>query len=146
EDLTQEVFVRACRSIGTFENRSSPGTWLYTIAVRVWHVRQEERAREKEFHPPPPPENGITAQLERIAFEQAIAVLPQPLREAWILVKAQGLKYREAAEVLGAPEGTIKARVHQATLRLRSSLAEDEPPNERCRRTRAPAERPEAGR
>jgi RNA polymerase sigma-70 factor (ECF subfamily) len=62
------------------------------------------------------------AGLERISLARALQALPDELRLAFLLVKAEGLKYREAAEVLGLPQGTIQYRVFEAVARLRVLL------------------------
>src|SRR5437763_3028646 len=105
EDLTQDVFVRACRKIDAFEGRSEVGTWLYAIAIQLWRHRQQRQERRKALEPlaAVQPRDLLAEEMSRIAFEQALVTLPTPLREAWIQVKAQGLKYREAAAVLEIP-------------------------------------------
>ena len=70
---------------------------------------------------PDPARAGVT----RISLQSALAALPDAVREAFLLVKAEGLKCREAAAVLGIPEGTVKYRVHQAVILLRELLDEE---------------------
>jgi RNA polymerase sigma-70 factor (ECF subfamily) len=53
--------------------------------------------------------------------------LPEPLRAALALVYYQGLKYREAAEALGVPVGTVKSRMHTALLKLNEAWQENHP-------------------
>jgi RNA polymerase sigma-70 factor, ECF subfamily len=127
EDLTQEVFLAAYQSLPRFAGRSSVATWLYRIALYRW--RRLHGARRPETVPldeelaavsPDPAGAGI----ERISLERALAVLPDALRDAFLLVKAEGLKYREAAAVLGIPQGTVQSRVHDAAVMLRALLAE----------------------
>ena len=133
EDLAQEVFVAAHAGLDRFEGRSSVATWLYRIAVYRWRRMRDSRAREVAVVSlEDGPETGSTqndparAGLARISLERALASLAPDLREAFLLVKAEGLTYREAAEVLGIPQGTIQSRVHDAVLRLRSALSRDE--------------------
>jgi RNA polymerase sigma-70 factor (ECF subfamily) len=54
----------------------------------------------------------------------AVEQLPDPLKSALILVYHQGMKYREAADVLGIPVGTVKSRLHAALLKLNESWQE----------------------
>jgi RNA polymerase sigma-70 factor (ECF subfamily) len=130
EDLTQEVFLAAFQGLPRFQGRSSLATWLYRIALYQW--RKMKAARGPETVPldderavavvgPDP----IAAGLSRMSLEEALAALPETWREALLLVKAEGLKCREAAEVLGIPQGTLKYHVHQAVVRLQALLAED---------------------
>jgi RNA polymerase sigma-70 factor (ECF subfamily) len=133
EDLTQEVFLAAYQGRERFAGRASVTTWLYRIALYRWRrlfagrdaeVVSLDRAEEPMIPDLAPME------LERWALERALAALPETLRESFLLVKAEGLKYREAAVVLGIPQGTVQSRVHDAAVRLRELLAEpvDEPP------------------
>ena len=59
-----------------------------------------------------------------MTLETALAALPDSLREAFILVKAEGLTYREAAAALEIPQGTVQFRVHEASKRLQVLLNE----------------------
>jgi RNA polymerase sigma-70 factor, ECF subfamily len=131
EDLTAETFLAAFHARERFEGRSSIRTWLFRIAFHKWRAFRDHPSRhcaelveEIESHPP-----GI----EDLAIEQALRKLPEDLRVSFLLVKAEGLRYREAAEALGIPQGTVQFRVHEAAKRLRR-LLEDEPlpKAERC--------------
>jgi RNA polymerase sigma-70 factor (ECF subfamily) len=130
EDLTQEVFLAAYTGLDRFEGRSSVSTWLYRIAL---YRRQKMAARQRP-ETCPLEEEGDTrtasdlarASLDRTSLEQALAELSDPLREAFLLVKVEGLKLREAAEVLGIPQGTVKSRLHEALRKLRIALTEED--------------------
>jgi RNA polymerase sigma-70 factor (ECF subfamily) len=73
---------------------------------------------------------GPVALLEekerREWVRQAVQALPHTLRSAVLLVYYQGLKYREVAEILGIPEGTLKSRIHSALARLNLAWREKE--------------------
>ena len=127
EDLTQEVFLAAFQGEKLFQGRSSVQTWLYRIALNCWRhscraPRLDATGLEGVTQAGPGPEQAVT---DRIALTCALAVLPLDLREAFLLVKAEGLKYREAAQVLNIPLGTVQFRVHQASRRLRVLLTEE---------------------
>jgi RNA polymerase sigma-70 factor, ECF subfamily len=128
EDLTQEVVIAAYQGLDRFAGRSALRTWLYQIALNRWkHLRTShplerltlEEAAASLMTPDPAP-----GKIEQLSLEKALARLPEPLREAFLLVKAEGLKYREAAQVLGIPQGTVQSRVHDAIVRLRTLLAD----------------------
>ena len=126
EDLMAEVFLAAYSGREKFEGRSSLTTWLYRIAVYQWgRMRRSKRATVplEDHHEQTVQEVGIHS----VALEQALAELPESLVQAFVLVKCEQLCYREAAEVLGVPMGTIQFRVHEASQRLRKSLAETVP-------------------
>ena len=123
EDLMAEVFLAAYTGRERFEGRSSMSTWMYRIAVHQWNRMRRSRkptVRWEDHHEIATRETGISA----IALEQALSELPENLAQAFVLVKCEQLCYREAAEVLGIPMGTIQFRVHEASQRLRRSLAE----------------------
>jgi RNA polymerase sigma-70 factor (ECF subfamily) len=123
EDLMAEVFLAAYTGRERFEGRSSVSTWLYRIAVFQWNRMRRSRKttmRLEDHHEIAVSEHGIGA----MALEQALSQLPEPLAHAFVLVKCEQLCYREAAEVLGIPMGTIQFRVHEASQRLRRSLQE----------------------
>ena len=130
EDLAQDVFVAAFQGLRSFQGRSSLTTWLYRIAFYRWRqlhpkgrsiaVSLDENLSTMPLEPDP-----AIAGIQRMDLEQALALLSNDLREAFLLVKAEGLTYREAAEVLDAPQGTIQYRVHEAVKRLRATLSEN---------------------
>jgi RNA polymerase sigma-70 factor, ECF subfamily len=128
EDLAQEVFLAAYQGLDRFAGRSSLTTWLFRIAVYRW-----QRLRSSAgAHTLPLLEDQLSSAadpaltgVQRVSLEQALNALPDPLREAFLLVKAEGFKYREAAQVLDIPQGTVQSRVHDAVMRLRTLLQEE---------------------
>lgn len=71
------------------------------------------------------PSDSLEATERRNWIRQAVAALPEPLRAAVNLIYYQGLKYREAAEVLAIPVGTVKSRLHTAIYKLNDSWVRD---------------------
>ena len=72
---------------------------------------------------------------DSVSLTCALAALPPDLREAFLLVKAEGLTSREAAQVLDIPQGTVQWQVHQASRRLRALLTEGEETTMTCDQT-----------
>lgn len=118
DDLTQETYLRAFRSLGSFEGRASARTWLLGIARRVCadHLRTVVRRRRLDArltahahtdHPHPDP----SAQL---GAADLLRELPRDRREAFVLTQVLGLSYAEAAAVEDVPVGTIRSRVARA--------------------------------
>lgn len=141
EDLVQETFSRALRSWPRFEGRSSPGTWLYTIAVRT--CRRQHRARrgrsvamesleamlpfdQRRIAVAPSELDGpLEAQVRaesRARVEAAIVGLPPAYRLPLVLKEIVGLPIAQVAQVLGLADGTVKIRVHRGRLKLRAEL------------------------
>lgn len=127
EDLTQEVFLAAYQGLDHFAGRSSLATWLYRIALYRW-----QRLRTQWQPDTATLDDALTVADQRndrthgLTLEGALAALPDDLHDAFILVKVEGLKYREAAQVLEIPSGTIQWRVSQAMQRMRILLNDKE--------------------
>jgi RNA polymerase sigma-70 factor (ECF subfamily) len=135
EDLAQEAFVRAWKSLGRFRGESSFRTWLHGIAVNVIRTHRGRLSRlRRYFHMPAagtdddPLErasvgDGIeAAAVMRQAIDRALGALPPELREAVVLRDVQGLEYKEIADALGIPIGTVESRIFRARQRLRPLL------------------------
>ena len=130
EDLTQNVFVAAYESRHRFAGRASFATWLYQIALfqRSKQVRSPQHrvvglnevcAREI------PASNFGISELAHIDLANALALLPETWRRAFLLVKAEELTIREVAEILRVPQGTVKYWIHRAVKRLNALMQDD---------------------
>lgn len=137
EGLTQEAFVRAWRSIASFRSDSTFRTWLFGIAINVSRTDRGKRSKLRQLFWSPSRDadenidplerasvdDGIEGPLAmREAIDRALATLPQDMREAVVLRDVQGLDYREIAEALGLPMGTVESRIFRARQRLRPLL------------------------
>jgi RNA polymerase sigma-70 factor (ECF subfamily) len=126
EDILIMTFTEAFHSRRRFDERSSLETWIYQIAVHMgYRVRRKNRrtSRLDEFVP----DARSNERFRTVELEQEVRRLPDPMRAAFLLVKLEGLSYKEAAEILGRPMGTVQAQVHHASKRIRQSLLSDEP-------------------
>lgn len=142
EEVLQETFINACRGAENFEGRSSLGTWLYRIATNNGLMRLRRReaptvpldapseANEgREYWPRQlhdwhwePESVALTGELRR-AMDEAVEMLPDSLRAAFVLRDLEGLSTKEAAEVLDISPSNLKVRLHRARLVLREQLA-----------------------
>jgi len=131
EDLAQEVFVRAWRSLRTFRGDSAFRTWLHRVAINVVRTSQVRQGRLARLFgaggPPPDPPSGeepLDAVLaRRQAIDRALAALPEDLRVAVTLRDLQGLDYKDIAAALDVPVGTVESRIFRARQKLKPLLA-----------------------
>ena len=126
EDVTQEAFVRAFRSLPRFRGTAKFSTWLYRIARNsaVDAIRRRERQRRLERATTE--DVPVADPSLRAAVHAAIDRLPPELHDAFSLIEVFGLSYREASTVLGVLPGTLKSRMHRARQLLMVSLAEED--------------------
>lgn len=139
EDLLQETFLQAFRDWHQFQGRSSPKTWLYTIAARTCQRMQRRKvgqpttmASVEDLLPFGAPQLGVydldsplDLEIRREAvehLEQAILELPLSFRMPLILRDILEFPVREIAHMTGLKEATVKTRVHRGRLRLRQAL------------------------
>ena len=137
EDVAQETFIRAYRSLARFRGDSSFKTWLYTIATNAARTGLERRGRrgrvedgslDDETGPlaaadvPAGDADAETTLVRREAIDRALAALPPDLRVAVVLRDVEGLDYKEIAAATGTPIGTVESRIFRARRRLRPLL------------------------
>jgi RNA polymerase sigma-70 factor (ECF subfamily) len=137
EDLAQEAFLRAYRSLKGFRGTSSFRTWLYQIATNAFRNWLEKRRNQAPVNAgsidAPPPgmdeavepmgeENPEAQRLQRDAIDRALAQLPEDQREAVLLRDVEGFEYREIAEQLGVPLGTVESRIFRGRTKLKELL------------------------
>lgn len=121
EDLTQDTFVAAMEGWHRFRGESTPLTWIYRIAARK--ARRHVHLRAFRF-PVRDESEAVEDSAVRIDLARALARLSVRNREAFLLVKLEGLTLKQAAEIAGVPEGTMKFRVYEAIRSLRMALGE----------------------
>lgn len=137
-DVAQEAFVKAFRALPKFKGDSAFYTWLFRITMNLaLDHRRQRAARAKsmgtEGVPPeewertaastePDPEDEAVGAQRRARIARALESLSEQHRSIIILSDIEGLAYREMAEVLGIPMGTVMSRLHHARKRLRAAL------------------------
>ncbi|MED1725403.1 RNA polymerase sigma factor [Brevibacillus parabrevis] len=134
EDLVQDVFLKALRSLESFEGRSQPKTWLLTIArhtaidfarknrLRNWlpdkwlaGVQSEEKTPEEILH----------LHAEQQALYQAVRKMKSAYREVLILRGIKGLSPKETAEILDWSENKVNVTMHRAMKAVKEHLMQD---------------------
>jgi RNA polymerase sigma-70 factor (ECF subfamily) len=143
EDVLQDTFYKALRSIQKFEERSSLSTWLYRIAMneslmvlrkhKTQNVPVVEVDREEDedgLEPPVEivdwcclPESEFLDEEARKFMDKAIQTLSPALRAVFLLRDIEGLSVRETADSLHISEASVKTRLLRARLKLREELS-----------------------
>ena len=132
EELTQETFYQAVRSIERFDGSCKLSVWLCQIAKHLWYqyLRKHqqkpvslETAPESYF---PSAEEGLLAQEERLALLRQIHRLLEPQREVVYLRVFGNLSFREIGDVLGKAENWARVTFYRSKEKLRNGGAGDE--------------------
>lgn len=141
EDLTQEVFIKAYRSIHQFQ----PGTltgWLNRITTNLFLDGARKRSKVKlDALDEPAQLPGTAATPDEIVNDadldydvaRAMSQLKPQLRAAVVLCDIEGLTYEEVAAVLDVKVGTVRSRIHRGRSQLREALAHRAPAHGRSR-------------
>ncbi|MCA1676084.1 MAG: sigma-70 family RNA polymerase sigma factor [Actinobacteria bacterium] len=136
EEVTQEAFIRAWRSIGRFEGRSQFFTWLYRIGINEAKRRAERRPaagtvtslEDSPIDDAPDWSNAPELRAEqsdlRRVLEAAVRALPVEYRAPLILRDIEGLSTEEAAAMMDLREAAFKSRLHRARLAVRRAIDE----------------------
>ncbi len=126
EEVTQETFIRAFRSIARFKGQSKFRTWLFSIAInrlRTEMGKRGRRASEIEFDDlelgeETPTPNGMS----RRTLLRALDELPDGYREVVLMHDLMGMGHQEIAELRETSVGTSKSQLHKARAKLREIL------------------------
>ena len=134
DDMTQETFLRMHRARATFARGGAVIPWAYAIArnVHIDHTRSKRHRNEERLPSDPglwPADPGgsdaedmaIASEMAR-TVERVLAKLPPAQREAFVLLRYEGLSVQDAAAVLGTTETAVKLRAFRAYEALRAEL------------------------
>ncbi len=138
DDLSQETFMMAYKSLRRFKQDSSFYTWLYRIAVNrtlnyFKKIQREKRKTEAVINEYSQenlsvktvsnPEKSLLKEELRRKIDQAVHALPAPYKTAFFLVEHEGMSHKETAYVLKCSENTVSWRLHKARKMLQSKLS-----------------------
>jgi len=134
EDVVQDTMMQALRSFHRFQPGTNCRAWLITILQRIVSNRRRAKGRSILVSDPddhiahtvpfvPPVPQSLTDQTVLATLER----LPTVFQEVIILCDVEDLSYKEAAEALAIPIGTVMSRLHRGRAQLRTQLATTEP-------------------
>lgn len=132
DDLTQMTMERALRSSDQWQAGTRLDSWLYRIMRNLWIDTVRARGRKERFEAPPEeasrvgedPRDAIEASLQLQKAMAAMQQLPDEQREVVALILVEGFAYREAAEMLDLPIGTVSSRLVRGRSALLQMLRE----------------------
>lgn len=134
EDVAQEVFIKAYRSLHTFRGDASFSTWIYRIATNLCidRLRSRKRRPQQAYSLDDPldkeedsggrdiadysaePNREVEREELRRRVRQVMAEMPEKMRTILVMCDMQGMSYEEIAKVLDCPIGTVKSRLFHA--------------------------------
>ena len=134
-DITQEVFLRAYRSLDTFRGESGFSTWLYRITVNLCvdlarknnpaeSLDDEQALEVPETRGAYQPETALANSELRRELDAALSLVSEEHRKIVILRDVAGMSYADIAAALELEEGTVKSRLARARAALRKILIE----------------------
>ena len=124
DDAAQDAFVRAYRFLGRYRGDSKFSTWMFSIVRNCCLDELRRKQRRVSLVAAVEAESEVVSHdaSTRLAVKDALAALPVELRESVVVIEMFGESYKDAARILGIPEGTVKSRVHRAREALTLSL------------------------
>ncbi|RYG55091.1 sigma-70 family RNA polymerase sigma factor [bacterium] len=142
EDIVQESFIKAYRSLDGFRGQSSFSTWIYKIATNLCidHARARKRRPQSAYSLDEPfdkdedkggreiaddrfePGKGVERDEMRQLVRETVAAMPEKQRQVLVMCDLQGLSYEEIAANLDIPLGTVKSRIFHARADLARRL------------------------
>jgi RNA polymerase sigma factor (sigma-70 family) len=129
DDLAQQAFVQAWKSIRTLKSPAAFGAWLRKLAVNCWL----QHARVKKLEPAPAGETlladeallggqAVSTVAERMDLDAALATLPPQARLCVVLAYSEGMSHAEISDATAMPIGTVKSHIARGAARLREIL------------------------
>lgn len=124
EELTQETFFRAMKTIGSYDGSCKLSVWLCQIARHLWyqwlgkHTRQRPAALTDDIPGAESPEKTVFLRMEKTALYRAIHSLPEPMREVVHMRLTGEFSFAEIGEILGRTENWARVTFYRAKKKI----------------------------
>lgn len=127
EDLAQEAWIKVIRGLPKFKGGSRFSTWLYRITMNTFlnSTRKKQAILEGELESVPHPSESLQQVETTLSVHDAVRSLPAEFRAVVVLRYVADLSYKEIAQVLEVPLGTVQSRLKRGLSRLEPLLAEE---------------------
>ena len=127
EDLTQEIFLKLARKLGSFKAQSSFKTWFYRMSINcakdyLKKIKREQSRVESSGEAEELGTQPQSSEKDASGVLELIQQLPPKIAQAMLLVYVQGLNHAEAAQMMGCAESTVSGHVHQGKKQLKALL------------------------
>jgi RNA polymerase sigma-70 factor (ECF subfamily) len=133
EDLVQETYLRAWRSLHTYRPGTNPKAWLFRIlhnahidrfraSTRTVQTVDELEGQDPAFVVHDTPESLVLSGVMDAELRQALMELPEVFRSCLILADLEGFSYQEIADILSIPRGTVMSRLFRGRRAMRRAL------------------------
>ena len=134
EDLVQETYLRAWRSLHTYRPGTNPKAWLFRIlhnahidryraSTRTVQTVDEMEGQDPAFVVNETPESLVLSGVMDAEIRKALMDLPEVFRSCLILADLEGFSYQEIADILSIPRGTVMSRLFRGRRAMRRALA-----------------------
>jgi len=142
-EVTQEVFVKIFKSMGSFKGESQISTWIYRIATNACLDELRKRKNkwvmslDEEYHREngdyiiqvednkPTPDVIVEQKTLKAALNNAIDKLPEKYKLIIVLRDIQGFSYEQISDIVKTPVGTVKSRINRARLQLKEIILKE---------------------
>ncbi|CAA7600541.1 RNA polymerase sigma factor, sigma-70 family [Acididesulfobacillus acetoxydans] len=127
EDLTQEIFLKVHRSLSQLHDLRTFPAWFKRLITNACldHLKKKTPVPTAEFELDRAAPSGPEQWETRLVLREALAGLSLEQRQVLLLREWQGYEYREIAELMGIPLGTVKSRLFSARAHLKNVLEEE---------------------